>query len=100
VTNNASGESSASMEAISRVAQEKAAGQVRAVIEEDGTVRPLIGVDAVDVRARRGQTIVQYGVGKDPWTVLDRGEGVGNTTGRINASKSKLDEMVAELEKK
>jgi hypothetical protein len=93
---NASGESSASLEAINRVAQEKGAGQVRAVIEPDGTVRPLIGVDAVDAAAREGQVIVQRGVGANEWTVLDRG---GNSQNRINgilnSAKGKLDELAA-----
>jgi len=93
---NASGESSASLEAISRVSQEKAAGQVRAVIEADGTVRPITGVDAVDASARDGQVIVQRGVGANEWTVLDRG-GKSQTqiNGILNASKGKLDELAA-----
>jgi hypothetical protein len=73
VTNNASGESAASVEAINRVAAEKAAGQNRFVIEQDGTVRPLTGVDSVDAVARPGQVIVQRGVGAEPYSVLDRG---------------------------
>lgn len=72
-TNNASGESSASAEAISRVAQEKAAGQTRHVIDEDGRASPLVGVDAADAVARPGTIIVQKGVGAEPVTILDRG---------------------------
>lgn len=72
-TNNASGESAASAEAISRVEQEKAAGQTRHVIDEDGHAAPLVGVDAADTVARPGTIIVQKGVGATPVTVLDRG---------------------------
>lgn len=72
-TNNASGESSASAEAISRVEQEKAAGQTRHVIDEDGRSTPLVGVDATDAVARPGTIIVQKGVGDEPVTILDRG---------------------------
>lgn len=63
----------ASPEAISRVAQEKAAGQSRFILHADDTVTPLTGVDAVDAKARPGDVIVQRGVGKDPYTILDRG---------------------------
>lgn len=71
--NNASGESSASAEAQSRVRQENAAGQNRYRIDPDGNVTPLRGVDAVDARAPSGHIIVQRGVGFQPYTVLDRG---------------------------
>ncbi len=86
-TNNASGDSSASAEAISRVQQEKAAGQDRFVIDLDDTVTPLTGVDAVDARARKGQVIVQRGIGKDEYTVLDRGGlSASQAKGRIQAA--------------
>lgn len=71
--NNDSGSGPASLEAQSRVRQEKAAGQNRYVINPDDTVTPLVGVDAVDAAARKGQVIVQRGVGNTPYTVLDRG---------------------------
>lgn len=71
--NNASGESSASQEAINRVASEKAAGQDRFILHADDTVTPLRGVDAVDAKAAKGDVIVQRGVGKDAYSVLDRG---------------------------
>jgi hypothetical protein len=84
-TNNASGESAASAEAISRVAEEKAKGQDRFVLHADDTVTPLTGVDAVDAKARPGDVIVQRGVGKDPYTVLDRGGlSQGLAQGRLN----------------
>ena len=69
--NNASGESAASLEALSRIRDEMAKGQFRAKIGKDGTVTPLIGPTAVDQRARAGEVIVQKGVGKDRWTVLE-----------------------------
>jgi hypothetical protein len=77
VQNNASGESAASLEAQSRLAGEKAKGQTRLLVERDGTVRPLVGVDAVDQVAKPGQVILQKGVGKDEWTTLSKGDDVG-----------------------
>lgn len=77
VHNNASGESAASLEAQSRLATEKAKGQTRLLVEKDGTVRPLVGVDAVDQVAKPGQVILQKGVGKDEWTTLSKGDDVG-----------------------
>jgi hypothetical protein len=71
--NNASGESAASQEAVNRVASEKAAGQDRFILHADDTVTPLKGVDAPDARARKGDVIVQKGIGKDPYSVIDRG---------------------------
>ncbi len=71
--NNASGESSASLEAQNRVAQENAAGQRRYTIDPDGNVTPLTGVDSVDAKAPQGHIIVQRGVGATPYSVLDRG---------------------------
>lgn len=90
--NNASGESSASVEAINRVQAEKAAGQNRYLIDADGTVTPLVGVDAVDAVARPGQVIVQRGVGAEPYTILDRGGLAQNVArGRVNAALSSLE---------
>ena len=72
--NNASGESSASLEAQSRVAQEKAKGQSRYLINPDASeITPLRGVDAVDAKAPPGHIIVQRGVGAQPYSILDRG---------------------------
>ena len=72
-TNNASGESSASVEAQNRARQESAAGQRRYQIDPDGNVTPLRGVDAVDAKAPNGHIIVQRGTGLQPYAVLDRG---------------------------
>lgn len=95
LTNNASGESSASVEAINRVKQEKEGGRERFVIDLDDTVTPLTGVDAVDRRARKGQVIVQRGVGKDEYTILDRGGLTAqNAKGRIQAAFSRLKESL------
>lgn len=97
---NASGESSASVEAQGRVRDEQAAGQTRAVIENDGTVRPLTGVDAVDTHAREGQVIVQRGIGEDPngWTVLSNGDNIPPrlVEGRVNAARDALEQTHAE----
>lgn len=90
--NNASGESSASVEAVNRVAAEKAAGQERYVINQDGTVIPLVGVDAVDASAKPGQVIVQKGVGAEKYTILDRGGlPAASARGRVNAALSSLE---------
>lgn len=91
--NNASGESSASLEAINRLRDEKAAGQARMLIDRDGSVRPLTGVDAVDTHARAGQVIVQKGVGREPWTVLSADPALGRdaVAGKVNAARVKLD---------
>lgn len=94
VNNNASGESSASLEAQSRLRDEKANGQQRAVIEPDGTVRPLMGtVDDVDTFARPGQIIAQRGIGKDEWTAIshDASFSPEYAQGRVSAMKEKLD---------
>lgn len=75
--NNASGESAASLEAQSRLAEEKARDRGRYVLDvRTGAVRPLVGVDAVDTSAQAGQVIVQKNVGANTWTVLSAGRDV------------------------
>lgn len=98
IENNASGESAASLEAQHRIADEKAAGQTRALIEPNGDVRPLFGVDAVDTHARPGQVVVQRGIGNEEWTVLSHGDDLPPrlAQARVNATRSKLDELHAE----
>lgn len=91
--NNASGESSASLEAQHRVADEKAAGQTRAIIRRDGSVEPLYGVDAVDTHARAGEVVVQHGVGREPWTVLSHGDDLSR-----DVAQGKVNRALAELE--
>ena len=77
---NASGESSASLEAIHRQTNEKLRGQKRYALNvKTGQVRPLIGPDAVDVRAQANEAIIQYGVGKEPWTILDHDQKIPKT---------------------
>jgi PcfJ-like protein len=68
---------SASQEGINRAAQERAAKQMRVLVDKDGTTRELIGVDAVDQQAGPGQVILQRGLGGPEWTVLSQGENVG-----------------------
>ena len=94
--NNASGESAASLEAVNRVAEEKALGRMRMVIDATGEVRPVVGTPGVDAKAGSGQVIVQRGIGEKEWTVLDHGSDVprAHLTGILNASKSKLDSAV------
>lgn len=73
--NNASGESAASQEAINRVAREKAAGQTR-TRWSGGKMQQLIGPDAVDQRVGPKDIVLQRGVGKNEWTVLNQGKDV------------------------
>lgn len=87
VQNNASGESAASLEAQSRLQQEKDRGQVRLLVDRNGTVRPLPGVDAVDTHAKAGQVVLQRGVGSNEWTVLSQGADVkGSAVARAKAN--------------
>lgn len=83
--NNASGESSASLEAINRTRREQASGQDRFLIDPDGKMWPVRGVEAADATAPKGSIIVQKGVGNTPYTILDRG-GMphGNANGLLN----------------
>jgi hypothetical protein len=77
ISDNASGESAASLEAQGRLREEKALGRRRYVLDtRSGQVRPLVGVDAVDTNASAGQIIVQRNVGADTWTVMSAGPGV------------------------
>jgi hypothetical protein len=82
---NASGESAASQEAISRAATEKAKAQVRFLVDtRSGHYKPLIGgVDAVDAQPGPHEILVQMGVNKDPSvpTILAQGKNV--TSARI-----------------
>ncbi len=61
VTNNASGQSAASQEAINRVASEKRQGVKRYRVNAGGAKIPLIGVDAVDVQPGPYDHIIQEG---------------------------------------
>jgi hypothetical protein len=66
---NASGESAASAEAISRQSGMQAKGEQFVVYDRAGNKRPLIGPDAVDYRAQPGET---YGVeGPNGFWALD-----------------------------
>lgn len=89
---NASGESAASLEAINRFRQERAANQDRYLIDRHGNVVPLMMAEDVDRVARPGQVIVQRGIGKDPWTILSHGDDVSPDVakGKVNAAASKL----------
>lgn len=71
--NNASGESAASQEAVNRTAEENASGRTRFLVDPDGNVTPLKGVDAVDAKAPKGSVIVQRGIGSKSFTLIDRG---------------------------
>lgn len=90
--NNASGESSASLEAQRRIKDERAAGQTRAIIRRDGSVEPLVGVDAVDTHARAGEVVAQRAVGRDKWTILSHGDDLTTETarGKLNRAEAEL----------
>lgn len=91
--NNASGESSASLEAIRRIRQENASGLNRYQIDQDGNATPLTGVDAVDRTAPKGHIIAQAN-GEGGHTILDRG-GLSplHANGLLNRAKARgLDE--------
>jgi hypothetical protein len=55
-TNNASGESGASVEAMNRLSAMKEKGEVFVVYDRAGRKRPLIGADAVDYVPKKGET--------------------------------------------
>lgn len=97
--NNASGESTASLEAQNRLRDERNAGQTRAIIRNDGSVEPLAGVDAVDTHARHGEVVVQRGVGKDDWTVLSHGDDLTRdlAAGKVNRARADLDSLHASV---
>jgi hypothetical protein len=64
--NNGSGESSASVESIKRMASEKAAGTQRVVVDtRSGAERPLIGPDAVDYTPKKFESVEFRGGNKD-----------------------------------
>lgn len=71
--NNASGESPASLEAINRTRREQASGQDRFLVDPDGKMWPVRGVEAADASAPKGSIIIQKGVGGTPYSILDRG---------------------------
>lgn len=72
---NASGDSSASIEAINRLAEEQAKGRTRVYFNPTtNTIVPVAPTtDSVDLQAPAGTILIQKGVGKDPrgWTILD-----------------------------
>lgn len=69
LANNASGESAASQEAMNRIASMKQKGESFVVYDKAGNVKPLIGPDAVDYVAKKGET---YGVrSPEGFKVLD-----------------------------
>lgn len=71
--NNASAESPASLEAINRTRREQAEGQDRFLIDPDGKMWPVRGVEAADATAPKGSILVQKGIGGEPYSILDRG---------------------------
>lgn len=93
--NNGSGESSASIEAQHRLRDEKAAGQKRVLIDRDGQVYELDGVDAVDTHARDGQIILQKGIGRGEWTMLSRGNDVSRDVAIGRAARAGMPLQVA-----
>lgn len=86
VTNNASGESAASQEAINRSTSEKAKGIKRYRIDtRSGKEIPLSGPDAVDAAAGPHEIIVQRGLDGD--VEMDRGR-LARPTGKSRAMRN------------
>lgn len=71
---NASGDSSASIEAINRLKGEAAAGKQRVRLDRAGRETPLIGTDAVDQSARAGETIA-FRLPDGTYQVIEQGAG-------------------------
>ncbi len=97
LVNNASGDSAASAEAVSRHDAEQARGRYRYIINNDRSVTPLYGVDAADTNAARGQVIVQRGIGDKPYTVLSHGTDMAPARAQQIAESmgDKLDDLSA-----
>jgi len=92
IQNNASGESSASLEAQSRLKSEAAKGETRYKINtRTGEYTPLNTVDAVDTRARANEMVVKMGP-NGKVEIIDQGSVEKNATeGAINRFKQKLE---------
>jgi len=90
ITTNASGESMASVEAINRQASMKANGKKYVVFDRSGKPRDLIGPEAVDYKARLGET---YGVmnADGNFTPLDNNGGFVKRTINQKAPLPKAD---------
>lgn len=79
---NASGESPASREAISRLKGERARNERRVIVDtRSGIERPLIGVDAVDYRPRPFESVEWRGGNRDG-EVIDSGNSARGYTRR------------------
>jgi hypothetical protein len=89
---NASGESAASAEALSRQRGMQTRGERFVVIDRSGRRRPLLGPDAVDYRPQPGET---YGVEEagGGFRILDRGD--LPTSGRLSSETGALDPELA-----
>jgi len=77
LSNNASGESAASVEAMNRVKSMATRGEQYVVYDHAGNVRPLIGPDAVDFVPGRGET---YGIQKADGTFIRLEDNGGKVT--------------------
>lgn len=72
VSNNASGQTAASQEAINAVHAQKAAGIQRFRLDENGAPTPLTGIESRDPRSLRGQPVIDVGPDGKP-IIVDRG---------------------------
>lgn len=89
---NASGESSASLEAMSRLQGMRARGEQFGVYNRAGQFRPLIGADAVDYQPARGETFGIQGptgfqVLTDNGGRVDTNQQAGQTQGGTDGQK-------------
>lgn len=94
---NASGESSASLEAMSRLQGMRARGEQFGVYNRAGQFRPLIGADAVDYQPAKGETFgIQGPQGFQVLTdnggrVVDTNQQAGQTQGGTDAEQGRGD---------
>jgi hypothetical protein len=74
IENNASGESSASLEAQRRLASERSTGSAPFMIDPEGVPKPVAHTtDAVDVKAPKGHLKVQLDPSTGKLSIMDRG---------------------------
>ncbi len=95
LTNNASGESAASIEAQHRFAQEKYTGALRSKLNtQTGEVTPLVTADAVDYLPKGHDVVVQKDPTTGKYTVVSQGDQVhpGALQGAIARATPKLEQ--------
>jgi len=97
IVNNASGESSASMEALSRQSSMKGKGQQYYVYDRTGQGRPIIGPDAVDYTAKKGET---YGILNKDGTFQKLDDNGGRPPASISQNQAKAGAIQSNIDDK